>query len=454
MNLCKLSQNAIYKDGVFLLRPALVVISLVLMLFLEPFAASAKTISLESVEEQAVSNSFDLKLTDLDCKMAKADTKIARADFFPTLNAGYNTQYSRALSNEISQQQVAVVGNTVLPGATGFQHVYSFGTNYTMFDGGARVATYIATKRKQQALAASKTMLVRDIRLSVTQFYTEALIDYQTLQALEQMLQLHKRLFAVKQQLQEVRTISKVELAEEALQMAEVDSRIQRVRESLGEHLQDISLYTKESYNIDDLQMTDIFEDGRIKAPAKFDERQLPDMQRYNFEISSKRAELQAVSAQRLPQVSYYSNLIFYGGDKNSWSRALTNTGPRQVYMGLSVSMPLFDGFKNQALREKKRAEIERLSVERDKKLWELKAQHEKFVNGAKQYSVQLQTSAEILNTSTDKVSMVKKLNDHQLVDLGTLINEQISVIDHQLSLAKAKTLRLSLLRKAGIIQS
>lgn len=120
----------------------------------------------------------------------------------------------------------------------------------------------------------------------------------------------------------------------------------------------------------------------------------------------------------------------------------------------LNVSVPLFDGFKNAAMREKKRAEIDRLVLERDKKIADLKLQAEKFSTSAKQYSVELQISAELVNTSKEKAAMVKKLNAHQLVDLGAVINEQISVIDHRLSLQKARTMRISALRKAATIST
>lgn len=114
--------------------------------------------------------------------------------------------------------------------------------------------------------------------------------------------------------------------------------------------------------------------------------------------------------------------------------------------------MPLFDGFKNAGMRDKKKAEIERITLERDKKIAELKAQHEKFSTSAKQYNVELQISAEIVNTSKDKAAMVSKLNAHQIVDLGAVINEQISVIDRRLSLQKARTMRIAALRKAQTI--
>lgn len=414
--------------------------------------ASAQTITLDSVLEKALKNSYDLKLADVESKVAKADTKIARADFFPTLTGSYNTQFSQALTNQLSQQQVAVVGNTVLPGSTGFQHVYTLGANYTLFDGGSRLKTYKASKLRVQASSAAKLVLIRDLKLTITQIYTDALLDFQSLQALKQTAALHKRLFSVKQELQAARNISKVELAEEALQLAAVETNIERLRESLGEKLNDLAQYTQQDYQVESINLEDLPETV-FKADAGFDEAKAPDLNRYNREIESKQAELQAISAQRLPQVAFYSNLIFYGSNRSDWGQALFSTAPRQVYMGLNISMPLFDGFKNAGMREKKRAEIEHLKLEKEKKLWELKAQLEKCTAGARQYQVELQTSAKLVDTGAEKVSMVKRLNEFKIADIGTLINEQIAVIEHGLSLKKARTMRLSLLRKAAVIQ-
>lgn len=416
-------------------------------------AASAKVLSLDYVLSKSIESSYDLKLADVDKKLAKADSKIARADFFPTLTGSYNTQYSRALSNQFSQQQVAVVGNTVLPGATGFQHVYSLGLNYSLFDGGGHLFTYKAARRRLEASDAAKKVMLRDLKLNVAQLYTEALLDYDALVALRKALALHRQLYTVKRRMQESRAISKVELAEVALVMADADTRLQRVQESLEEKLHDISLFTKENYDIDSLEMEEL-PDTVNESQIRFEAKNTPDLVRFNKEIESKKDELKAIRAQALPQVSYYSNLIFYGSDRNDWGQAMFNTAPRQVYMGLNISMPIFDGMKNASLREKKKAEIERLTIERDKKMWELAAQAEKLKVGAKQYSVELQTSVQLLNTSYEKVSMVQKLNNQQLIDLSTLIHEQIAAIDHQVSLARAKTMRLSLLHKASIVTS
>lgn len=426
------------------------VLLLILALAVHAQAASAKTISLDSVIEKTLANNFDLKIADVDTKIANADRKIARADLFPTLTGGYNTQYSRGLSGNQGLNQVAVVGNTVLPGATGFQHVYSLGANYTLFDGGAKMRTYLAAKKKMQATAAGKLVTARDLKLAVTQLYTDALMDYEGVIALRQSQKLHHQLFAIKRELEKSRTISKIELAEVALQMATVDSNLERLQENLSERLNDLSNYTQERYDINDIELEELPQ--ATEAAPKFTADKLPDIQRFNKQIESQKEELRVIGLQRLPQVGFYTNMIFYGGDQNSWGQALMNTGARQVYGGLNISLPLFDGFKNSAMREKKKAEIRRTELERDKAISTLKFQHEKYTTAANQYSVELNITAELVNTSKNKEAMIQKLNAHQLVDLSKVVSEQINVIDQKLALQKARSLRLSSLRKAAII--
>lgn len=215
-------------------------------------------------------------------------------------------------------------------------------------------------------------------------------------------------------------------------------------------NLKEISFYTHEPYDVNEVHMQDFTEKTAIVP--NFDAQSTPEYKFYQLEIEKKKNELKALKRQLLPQIGLYSYYIFYGSNPNNFGQAIANIGQRTISLGVSVTMPIFDGFRNQAERAKKKLEIERLNVEQDQKLWQLRQEYEKASAHAALYGVQMTTKAVLLSNGQEKAGMQQRLSQQQIVNRTAWLNEQVHVIDHQLRLEKATVQKLASLKKLKVL--
>lgn len=414
-----------------------------------PAASATQVLVFEDVVTQALQQAYDLKLSAIDAKIAKTDVKHARADYFPQAKAQFMSEHLSDLSKQ-QKQQVAVVGSTVLPNATLFQDTLVLNSTLTLWDFGVRRSTLNAAAKHAEAAAVMPSWQSRNVQMQIIDLYTDALTTYKELGAKKQSLALYQELFNIKRRLYDAGTLSKVEVAEQAIQVAKTLDEINELKQRLVGNLKEISIFTHDSYDPNEVQISD-FSDESLVIPM-FDAQATPERKYYKLEIEKKKNELKALKRQLLPQVGIYSYYLFYGSNPNNFGRAFGSIGQRTISLGFSISMPIFDGLRNQAEQAKKRLEIERLAIEQDQKLWQLRQEYEKASAHAALYGVQMTTKAVLLSNGQAKAGMQQRLSEHQIVNRTAWLNEQVQVIDHQLRLEKAAVLKLASLKKLRVL--
>jgi outer membrane protein len=412
-------------------------------------ACHAQTLDFDDVISQALAHAYDLKLAVVDSKIAKTDIKHARADYFPQARLQLNSERLNDLSSN-RQQQVAVVGTSVLPNATLFQDTLVLNSTLTLWDFGVRRSTLNAVSKHAEAATLMPAWRTREIQVQVIELYANALITYKELSAKRQTLALRQELFGIKRRLYEAGTLSKVEVAEQAIDVARTLDEINELKQRLVSDLKELSTFTHIAYDVNEVEVRDFSDESPI-TPL-FDAQATPEYKYYKLEIEKKKNELKALRRQLLPQVGLYSYYIFYGSNPNNFGRAISSFGQRTVSLGISVSMPLFDGLRNQSDQAKKKLEIQRLAIEQDQKLWQLRQQYEKASAHAALYGVQMSTKAVLLSNGQEKAGMQQRLSEQQIVNRTAWLNEQVQVIDHQLRLDKAAVQKLASLKKLRVL--
>jgi len=411
-------------------------------------AFAAQLVTFDDVLTEAVKNSYELKLAQIDYKIARSDIKILRADYFPTMRAQWNSEYLRAL--EQVQQQVAVVGNTIIPGSSRFQNALSLVSNYTLWDFGVRGKNLAGAKRHSEAVSAQGTQQKRNLKLKLVDLYAECLWNYKGLLAKQRALTFYQQLFAIKRRLYDAGTISKVDVSDQALRVAKTFDEINELKQAFVENLKAISVYTQTTYDPEATMLKDF--DDESASSSVFVAEDTPEYKFYQLEIERKKLELQAISRQRLPQIGLYSYYLFYGSDPTSPGRAISDFHQRTVSGGISLSVPLFDGFKNSAERAKKRLEISRLETERDQKLWHLRQEYERMATDAGLYKVQMSTKATILSQGEEKAGMCLKLSDTRVTDKTAWLMEQAELAEREFKLQKASVQRIASIKKLELL--
>ncbi len=413
-------------------------------------AVQAELLSLDTISQQAIETSYDLKIAHVDVQINHTDIKTARSEYYPNLKATLNTEYLKGLQNQYSP--VTSVGNSVLPTGTRFQNSIGVNFNQNLVDFGARHQKVEMAQDATHAKAATYFQVLRDLRIKVIDLYTEALISYKAIHANEALLQLAQQNYQFKKRLYQAGTTSNVTVAEEAIEVAQALDNIALFKDQFRQHLENLSYYTHQLYISEETELEDLKDEPSLNEKLSLFVSHTPEARVYDALINQKQHEIEYLKRQNLPQISAYSYYSLYGSDQDKLGKSVTNLAQRTISVGLSVNLPIFDGFKNQAAIEKAKLEQEKLRLQKAQKLAELQHQADLYQTQIEGYSVQLQTKATIVNKTQDKLTMVKRLSDEQIVDQTQAVKEHMDRIKKQVEAEKSLIQGIAAIKKLKIL--
>ena len=411
--------------------------------------SSAEVLTLKQLTEQAIRHFYPLKISQIDVKINRTDIKSARSDYFPTIRTSVNIERLKSLQS--NPTQVTTIGTTVLPTGTRFQNSISVSLNHTLIDFGVRKQKVAMAKHATEAKASEYSQILRDLKIKLVELYTDALISYKSMKANEALLTLAQKQYNLKKRLHQSGSISTVPVAEDAIQVAQSLDNIQVYKDQYSQKLQSLSYYTRENYDPQTTELEDLSEDtqdGTISVLLQHS----PEARMYDALIAQKQSEISYLKRQYLPSVSWYSYYNLYGFDPNHFNQSVSSLSQRTVSLGLSMSLPVFDGFKNQAAIEKAQLEKEKLQLQKEDKLAQLQNQADLYQKQVDGYSVELNTKATILNTTQDKLTMMTRLSEQKIVDQTQAIKEHMGRIQKQVDLEKSMIQGVSALMKLKIL--
>jgi len=459
---------------IFKLIIALICINLLFNLSIK--SVKAECLSYLDILTKSIENSYDLKLSGKDIDISKAALKEARSEYFPTLKTGFNTEYVNDLKN--GSGRISSVGGTFIPPNTEFQNMLSVGLNYNLYDFGVRGKKVGIAKKDVSEKKIVYKQTLRELKLNITDLYTQALLIYKEIKIKQDTLLVDTKLFNMKQRLFNAGKISKIDLATEAIKVAKLVDDIDNLKIKFKNSLEDISMYTGEKYSGDTVEMLDFDEDNIIPVnnvapvssnkekifqlqaerkkvvdlPSRFDPKNTEEYHIYQLEIEKKKAELAILERQRLPQFGLYTNYILYGSERSNMADSFGNLSQTNVSFGISSSLPVFDGFKNSAQRQKTKFEIARLEIERDKKVAELVNKYEKTHKTAQFYNLEIQKQEDLLAKVNNKLEMIDKLDKQKLINKTEILSSKEELLSQKLNLEKTITSKISNFKKLQIM--
>lgn len=390
----------------------------------------ATTLDFDHVLQNAIDNSYDLKIAQIDVGISKTDVISARSAYFPTIQGRGSIERLKGLSNMVGT--VTTINNYVLPTGTRYQNTVGLMMNHTITDFGVRKRKLDIAKKDVLVKANIYEQQLRNLKFEVVDAYARALINYKSLKASEAVLTLSQNVYQMKKRLYQAAAIPKTDMAEQAIELAQSMDDVEVNKQKLQESMGALSKVTHEEYDLTDLELLN-FQDSELENLPVINEKLFPEAKIYDLQIQQKQSEVEYLKRQYLPQVSMYSYYNFYGYDIDHLNKAIQNMGPRTINLGFAVTMPVFDGFKNMAAVKKAQLEKQKLELQKDDKLAELKNQAEVWRTQAKAYSVQLKTKATIMNKTQDKMIMLERLSDQQVIEQSQSVKEHIQRIQRQL---------------------
>lgn len=126
-----------------------------------------------------------------------------------------------------------------------------------------------------------------------------------------------------------------------------------------------------------------------------------------------------------------------YGSDPNNFFRGVGDIQQRSFSFRISTSFVIFDGFKNINTLSKSRLEIEKLEIEKEKQITELKKKYEQIELDSRNALIQLENNARTLALVDKNLKMLEKLNVNGIVDKSSCIKKRLNLLDKKLDLEK-----------------
>lgn len=413
----------------------------------------SNTLTYKNTLKLAIDNSFDIKMAALDIDISKADLKAARADLFPTLYTQVNSEYNNGLGN---QSNISYVGNTVVSSYTQYRNLASMGLAYNLFDFGAIGKKVLMAKKDVDEKKIMVELQKKDLKLKVLDTYTKTLQASDEIKTKTEILKVYEEMFRAKERLFQAGTTDKVSVMDEAVKIARTQDDIETSKLDLKNALNDLSSYTLQKYNPNNLEVLDFDQmniDNNIKPisyfePLKakvaedevdlsFDPEKSLESKYYDFEIEKKKAEFEMYKRQRYPSFKFYTNYLLYGQDPNQYMSSFSDLKQTSIAFGISGTFAFFDGFKNRASKEKAALEIKRLQLEKEKKLTEIRTDYEKSFASYETYKEELVIKKELLSKVKDKLGALDRMFQNGMIEKNDLLTTKADLLSQEFDLQK-----------------
>lgn len=417
-----------------------ILISLFLIAWAQP--VYAKTISIDDVLKDAIINSYNLKLSRIDIDISQKDIKAAKSSYMPTIQATTNAGYTADLANQ--QTGVTSVGNDVLLNNSIYQNTAGIGLAYNIYDFGVKKRKLNIAKFDKLQKETAYDQQYKELKITILDLYAKALLNDKELEIKKQILALRNELLNAKERLYESRMIEKSEALNERMQVSQLQSEIDTLTGELAKDLKEITYYTQEDYDVDDIKMVDLREKAvmpisydtnngtymvQIEKNEFLDLEKIPEYKYYQLEIEKKKKELEILKRSNLPKVNVYSNYYMYGQDKNGLGQAFQDIQSKNWSVRVATVMPLFDGFNNKAQQERTQLEIKKLEVTREAELAKIMKEYEKLKEDSKAYQKSIIDNDKTLSTISEYISTIDLLDENRMIDKVDFLTQKLGLL-------------------------
>ncbi len=394
--------------------------------------------------DTAIKNSFDLKMSELDIGISNAQLKAVRADWYPSLSMQFNTEYNKDLMN--GRGTYAYAGNTMITPYTQFRDMLYMTISYNLFDFGIQGKKVHIAKQEIAQKQINYNLQLRDLKLKILELYSKVEQHNNAINTKSEILSLYKNMFSNKERMYKAGMNDKLSVMDEAVKIAKTQNDIENSKLELKNALEDLSYYTKNDYEISNLYVHSVnfepeTEPNIVEVSSKNVIETEINKTDYNFsfdsyiEIDKKKSELSILKRQLLPSFRFYTGYSLYGQNPNNYYSSLQDIGQRSFVVGVSSQYVFFDGFKNRANREKTKLEIEKLQVEKNKKLSELENKYKKSYKAYEAYREELGINRQLLSTIKEKLDDVGKLRANKLADENQLLSAKADLLNQEYEL-------------------
>lgn len=420
-------------------------IVVLISILLSVASIDAQELNFNDFLTSAINNSYKLQTSLIDTKITKHGVKEAKSAYYPTLSGYATTERYNDLTD--GRSQITAVGNEIFLNRNYYQDMAALGVSYNIFDFGARRKSLDIAKfdDEQKELIFKKD--TRDLKLDSVDVYAEALNLYKRKNISEEILELQNNLVEINKRLKKAGEVTEIDVVESEITSSETKTELDEIKNNLAKKLTQVSYYTKQEYNIKDISFLDfpenlitpeinnkfqMDENGVIKLSIEenqFDYNNSFEAKVYDLEINKKQKEYQIQKKANFPKIRFDTRYNLYGSDSNNFFDGINDISQRSFSFRLSTSFTLFDGFKNINTIHKKKFEVEKLKVEKEREIADLKKKCEQITLDFKNAIVQSENNKRTLELVDKNLTLLKRLNAKGLIAKSECIKKQLELL-------------------------
>jgi outer membrane protein len=394
-------------------------------------------IEFDDIWDKAKEHSYDLKIADFNILISKQGIRNARSEYFPKLNLSAGTEYTKNYRDQ-RESTVMSIGESFINPYTRYQSIFGITINYNLFDFGVRKGNLDIAKEDVALKELQEREKLQELNLTVIDTYTKALIFSKQIELNKQILELAKKNLELKERLFNAKEISKTELNDAIVEVADSERKVDELYGLLAETLNWLTFYTGEEYDIEHLKVAD------VKKPD-FDIMEYNDYTKsvtwliHEKELKKKELELKVAKRNYCPKVNAYGRYYIYGSDQVSYNDSLGDIRPSNFTVGGSIYMPVFDGFKNSSNVQRLILEVKQLQVERDKAIAEFMTKLATMRTNLMYLDKQIYSSEISIKELSDKEKSMNRLYSKKLVTPMDLNEAKIKLLQQKIEYEKNK---------------
>lgn len=371
-------------------------------------------LSLSRLTEKALGYLPELKQASCDIRVAQSVLHEHVAANSLQLRLKATSEYTRDFS---SGSNLVAINNSTLGSSTQFQD--SFGLSLTVplyyYDLVELKRAYDERDLESKTLAHRR--LVRNIKLWVLNTYTDVLLNYRERQVKLKVLGYCREMFGAKQRLNSAGAISRVDISDQAVQIAGLLNDLDDLDQKLAAGLGDLSRLTGEPYRFDQVRLAPL-DATAIKAPAPTQNFDLDlDYRLAQLEIDKKNQELQLEMKGNWPKLDGYAQYVWYGASPDNYLTAVRQITGLNLNVGISSTFTLYDGFYNTARIERLKAELESLELKKEQQRLNRIVESDKLHLLLAAWQKKRLTDEEQAKRMAEKVGLIDRLSQEKIAD-------------------------------------
>jgi len=407
-------------------------------------------ITFEDVLKKAKEHSYDLKISDYNVLIAKQGVRGARSEYFPKLNFGAGTEYTKNY-RDARESTVMSIGDAFINPYTRYQSVLGITVAYNLFDFGVRGGNYKIAKEDVELKNLETKQKLQEMNLTLLDTYTKILLTSKQIQMNKEILDLEQSNLAYNERLFKAKEISKTALNNQRAKVSTIKAKISELSAIEQESLNWLSFYTGENYDINKTQIADL-------KSSNFDVLAFQDYTKsiiwkiHEKNLKKKELELKVVKRNNYPKLNVYGRYYLYGSNQNNYGKSLDNIEPSNFSVGASLNMPIFDGFKNSAAIQKTELELKQLYVERDKAIAQLMTRLANMRSNLMYLDEQVAQNNEIVKELSDKEKSIRRLSSKRIVSPMEENDAKVELINQKIELMKNSLTHTAITRGIEIL--